>query len=811
MGKDILLPVDIAGIHFKNPFFVASGPTTKSVAQLRRIEEAGWAAASIKLTIDPFPYVNRKPRYAVFKDRNALCFTTEKRLKTDEGLRLMDNAKKKLKELILMANITYAGDDGVEGWVRLAKEFENVGADIIELNMCCPNMSFNLELTMGSEHVSKARTGASLGQQGGAVAEIVRAIKKEVKIPLFVKLTPEGGKVGQIAKEVYEAGADAVGGTSNRMAMPPINLDDPSKSPFHLTEEISMACHCGHYLLPLALRDTYEMRNIAGPDMRIMQAGGIVNWEDAVDMIMCGADLVGVSSETLIRGFDYIHELKEGVKNYLDAHGYKNLSEIRDAVVPHVKTAATVTVYDGYAKIKDNKLAGPCKAASPTLTPAQSVVRYVADRKFKEAYSTLVKSGPLKEVTAFVGEEAAEKACTRGITGKPVRIGEVYRFLFEKARKEKLDVAIKREADCGKRAAVIGAGAAGLSAAYELRLLGYDVTVFEREEKAGGILRYGIPAFRLDKGAIDREVARLEGLGIKFEYGKAVSEPELDASYDYVVTATGFDGVTPLAVPGGETAVSVLDYLKSVNTGAAEKECGAVVVIGNYGALDAARSALRLGASKVYIVGGDGMADSERDISLGLDEGVVILANTEAVEVTAEGVVAANRDAADAKFTLAAAKVINATGLEGGVNTANGVESAILLGKKLAHAVDSSVALPVQPNVVDPYKVIERNGFIRDEGYLDLVKVPAAKRVKSFDLPSRTMTEEEAVAESGRCLRCGCGDGCSICKDLCAEFAIYNPGTDCMTINEKACVACGMCYNLCPNGNIEMINRGVSV
>ncbi len=96
MGKDILLPVDIAGIHFKNPFFVASGPTTKSVAQLRRIEDAGWAAASIKLTIDPFPYVNRKPRYAVFKDRDALCFTTEKRLKTDEGLRLMDNAKKKL-------------------------------------------------------------------------------------------------------------------------------------------------------------------------------------------------------------------------------------------------------------------------------------------------------------------------------------------------------------------------------------------------------------------------------------------------------------------------------------------------------------------------------------------------------------------------------------------------------------------------------------------------------------------------------------------------------------------------------------------
>ena len=222
--KEIIVPVTVAGVTFKNPFYVASGPTTKSMAQLRRIQECGWAGASIKLTIDPYPYVNRKPRYALFQDRDALCFTTEKRLKTEEGLRLMEDAKKELKELVLMANITYAGDEGVQGWVDMAKKFENVGADIIELNMCCPNMSFNLELTKGSDSASKKRTGASLGQQGDAVAEIVRAIKKEVKIPVFVKLTPEGGKIAPIAKVLHEAGADAVGGTSNRMAMPPINL-----------------------------------------------------------------------------------------------------------------------------------------------------------------------------------------------------------------------------------------------------------------------------------------------------------------------------------------------------------------------------------------------------------------------------------------------------------------------------------------------------------------------------------------------------------------------------------------------------------
>jgi dihydroorotate dehydrogenase len=154
MSKDLYLPVEVGGITFKNPFYVASGPTTKSVKQLKRIEETGWAAASIKLTIDPAPYINRVPRYALFNDRNALAFTAEKRLTFVEGLKLMEDAKKVLKELILMANITYAGDKGIEGWVNMAKKFEEVGADIVELNMCCPNMSYNVEISSGEAGIS---------------------------------------------------------------------------------------------------------------------------------------------------------------------------------------------------------------------------------------------------------------------------------------------------------------------------------------------------------------------------------------------------------------------------------------------------------------------------------------------------------------------------------------------------------------------------------------------------------------------------------------------------------------------------------
>ena len=262
--KDIQIPVTIGGVTFKNPFYVASGPTTKSVKQLKRIEETGWAAASIKLSIDPAPYINRKPRYGIFKDRDALAFTTEKRLTFKEGLKLIEDAKKVLTDLKLMANITYAGDDGVAGWVNMAKKFEEVGADIIELNMCCPNMSYNLELTSGGTQTGKKQTGASMGQNANVAAEIVKAVKEAINIPLFVKLTPEGGKIAQVAKSLYEAGADAVGGTGNRMGIPPIDLDNPEKAFYHLQDEVSMSCYCSTWLKPLAQRDTYEIRKVCG-------------------------------------------------------------------------------------------------------------------------------------------------------------------------------------------------------------------------------------------------------------------------------------------------------------------------------------------------------------------------------------------------------------------------------------------------------------------------------------------------------------------------------------------------------------------
>ncbi|NQT00781.1 MAG: hypothetical protein HQ580_02025, partial [Planctomycetes bacterium] len=159
---DFNIPVTIAGVKFRNPFYVSSGPTTMTIEQLERIEQCGWGGASLKLTIDPEPYINRYPRYGYYPERNFLSFTAERRLVLNDLLKLIEEGRKRAPNLVLFSNITYSGDKGIEGWVNMAKKCEDAGVHINEVNMCCPNMSFNVELT--GKDTGGPKTGASLGQ-----------------------------------------------------------------------------------------------------------------------------------------------------------------------------------------------------------------------------------------------------------------------------------------------------------------------------------------------------------------------------------------------------------------------------------------------------------------------------------------------------------------------------------------------------------------------------------------------------------------------------------------------------------------------
>ncbi len=827
--RDIRIPVTVGGVTFKNPFYVASGPTTKSVRQLVRIEETGWAAASIKLSIDPAPYINRKPRYSLFRDRDALAFTAEKRLTFREGLTLIREAKPKLHDLLLMANITYAGDAGVSGWVNMAKKFEEAGADIIELNMCCPNMSYNVETTSGGCQTGAKQTGASMGQHADVAAEIVRAIKGEIGIPLFVKLTPEGGQIAQVAKALYEAGADAVGGTGNRLGMPPIDLEEPGKAFYHLQKEISMGCYCSGWLKPLAQRDTYEIRKVCGMEPPIMATGGIRTWEDAVEMILCGGTLLGVCSETLISGYDIVRPMIAGLDRYMRDHGYTDLSQMRGLVVPEVRTATDVTLYAGYARIKDPNLSAPCKSACPSHVPVQAYVQKIAKGEYREAYDLITGKDALQGLCALVCTHPCEDACVRGGFDSPVKIRALKRFVLEYGRSRGWKPAWAPAEENGHQVAVIGAGPCGLSCAAQLRRAGYQVTVFEKETAAGGMLRYGMPEYNARRELLDEEIAQLQAQGIRFVFGRTIENVEsLRAEgCERVFAAVGTNKRVEIGVKGEDA----LEFLHRLNCGERPHVEETVAVVGSgFAAVDAARCAVRLGAKQVTLLSPaafGGLGWDREILAQAREEGVALLDGVSDVHHTEKGL-RFNRDGVDMEMTcrqvLAANDYVTELpqGGEGFLVTAErygtNVISAITAGKNAAAAIDrairgaDAVLAPVSPvKTVNVELVRRRVGYLKRDANPVRLTADARTRKGGFDPYTRVMTEEEAVREASRCLNCGCGEGCQLCKTICTDFAPEIVDADTMHIRKEACVACGMCFNRCPNGNIEMVNLGQTV
>lgn len=827
--QDIRIPVTVGGVTFKNPFYVASGPTTKSVKQLLKIEQTGWAAASIKLSIDPAPYINRKPRYSLFKDRDALAFTTEKRLTMAEGLKLIQDAKPLLHDLILMANITYAGDDGVAGWVNMAKKFEAAGADIIELNMCCPNMSYNLEMTSGGTQTAAKQTGASMGQRADIASEIVAAIKKEIHIPLFVKLTPEGGKIAQVAKALYAAGADAVGGTGNRLGMPPIDLEDPAKAFYHLQKEISMGCYCSGWLKPLAQRDTYEIRKVCGMEPPIMAAGGIRTWQDAVEMILCGGTLLGVCAETLISGYDIVRPMIAGLDKYMKDHNYTDLAQMRGLVVPEVRTATDVTLYAGYARIKEPNLSAPCKSSCPHHVPVQAYVQKIAKGEYRDAYDLITGRNPLQSLCALVCTHPCEDACVRGSIDAPVKIRALKRFVLEYGRQQGWKPAWAAAEPNGYQVAVIGAGPCGLACAAELRKGGYSVTVFEREPAAGGCLRYGVPDYAYAKQVLDEEVERLRSYGVRFEFGRDIRDAE-------VLKAEGFQRVFAAVgahrrVESGIAGEDAREFLHRLNCGEKPAVAQRVAVIGNgFAAVDAARCARRLGAQQVTLLSGTSFSKRSGDteaLDAAREEGVVLLDRAVTVKTDGTGV-SFNRDGAE--MTLACDQVLVENRYEPELplgsedflmmssQKISNVISAITAGKNAAAAIDLAIrgkdaTLTAVGSVktVSPEAVRRRTGYLKKDFNPVALAEKAETRLKNFSPYLRVMTEAEAVREASRCLNCGCGEGCQLCKTICTDFAPEVADTDTMHIRKEDCVACGMCFNRCPNGNIEMVNSGETV
>jgi len=352
--KDYILPLKVAGLQFRNNFVVGAGPTVKTVEMIKEIERCGWGGASLKLSIDP-TYISVPPRYRWLKKQKYHAFTAETRLTLDEGLRLMEQARKQTSELIVYANIAYAGKEGLEGWIGMAKRYEEAGAHVIELNMCCPNMSYNVR-SSGGDTVTVS--GASLGSDAEIVSRIASAVQRAVEIPVFVKLTPEGGNVGDVAKACFDKGIPSVGTTGNRLAIPDFDIYEPERGICHLQDEPTLACFSGPWLKPLALRDVYEMRLQCRPENMVMGSGGVEHWTDAVQMIMCGADFVQICTATMIKGFGIVADIVKNIKNFMEEKKYTDYRDFRDIVASRITPTTELTLYRGNAVVEDEKCTG---------------------------------------------------------------------------------------------------------------------------------------------------------------------------------------------------------------------------------------------------------------------------------------------------------------------------------------------------------------------------------------------------------------------------------------------------------------------
>ena len=348
------LPVRIGGVELKNPFVVASGPTTKRVEQLQQAEGSGWAAASIKATFNPAPYMNYEPRYRWLKREKLHTFTAEYRLDMEQGLRLVEEARKKCKEMVIIANYSYVSPD-LNGWQEAARRFEAAGAQMLELNFCCPNMSFNVDVSLHESKKGRPSSGASMGQDENSVRLVIEKTREATNLPLIAKITPEGGRIAEVSRVAYGAGAAAVCSVANRLGIPPIDIWNYKKPIYNLQGQNSMGCLSGPWIKPLALRDVYEIRRLVGAGPAVIGTGGVASWKDAVEMMMCGADSIGVCTQTMLFGFRFLEKWMRSLKDYMEQMGFKNAPDLRDLLLQEIRPATELTFWPGYAEVDPKK------------------------------------------------------------------------------------------------------------------------------------------------------------------------------------------------------------------------------------------------------------------------------------------------------------------------------------------------------------------------------------------------------------------------------------------------------------------------
>ncbi|MFW9957113.1 MAG: FAD-dependent oxidoreductase [Candidatus Odinarchaeota archaeon] len=254
----------------------------------------------------------------------------------------------------------------------------------------------------------------------------------------------------------------------------------------------------------------------------------------------------------------------------------------------------------------DKKGEPACRATCPAEVNAQGFVTMMRHGKFDEALEIVRRSTPFPGVLGRVCISFCEAECERGMLDESISIRNLHRFLADYERAHEA-APVEANIDKKERIAVVGAGPGGISCAYQLARMGYPVTVFEKREKAGGMLRYSIPEYRLPREILDEEIQRVVDMGVKIKTGTIVKSLHdlLEKGFKAVFVATGAWESNRLGIAGEEVdgVVHAIKFLEDVNNGEKVTVGDRVVVVGGGdAAIDSARVARRLGAKEVTLV-----------------------------------------------------------------------------------------------------------------------------------------------------------------------------------------------------------------
>lgn len=275
----------------------------------------------------------------------------------------------------------------------------------------------------------------------------------------------------------------------------------------------------------------------------------------------------------------------------------------------------------------------PCRKACPAGMDAPRYIRMIAEGRFADAYAVIRETAPLPGVLGRVCAHPCEDQCRRKAVNQPISICSLKRFAYDQGSAD--FPAAATAADTGKTVAVVGSGPAGLTAAFYLRKKGHAVTLLEAREEAGGMLRYGIPAYRLPEEVLDKEIGDILTMGVDFrpgtELGGAVTLEQLHTEHDAVLLAVGAQQSRKVKLEGADhpDVLWGVEYLADVRAGKEVRLKGRVAVVGGGNvAVDVALTALRTGAESVAMVALESreeMPAFDWEVEEALQEGVELI------------------------------------------------------------------------------------------------------------------------------------------------------------------------------------------